>query len=75
MWESGATETTAIGFVNRNNQAVCGHRGVEGTDHEQRAYKLKCQNDDCGFKYGVNGTDIFQRKCPKCQGGRPGIEY
>ena len=24
---------------------------------------------------GVPGTDIFQRKCPSCQGGLPGIDY
>lgn len=25
----------------------------------------------CGHKYYANGTDIWLRKCPKCQGGRP----
>ncbi len=40
---------------------------------KQLAYKLKCLK--CNHKYGANGTDIFQRKCPNCQGGKPGISY
>ena len=75
MWKSGNTETTAIGYVNRNKQNCCGTRGIKGTDHAQLSYKLKCMVDGCGHEYGANGTDIFQRKCPKCQSGMPGIEY
>lgn len=74
MWKSGSTETTTIGYVNRNNQVVLGTRGIKGTDHGQLSYKLRCQNSGCGYEYGANGTDIFQRKCPKCQNGNPGIE-
>jgi hypothetical protein len=29
--------------------------------------------DACGHKYGSNGSDNFQRKCPSCQGGAPGL--
>jgi len=75
MWKSGTTETTTIGYVNRNKQNVYGTRGVKGTDHRQLSYKLKCLVEGCGYEYGANGTDIFQRKCPQCQGGNPGIEY
>jgi len=75
MWQSGSTETTTIGYENRNNQVVIGTRGIKGTDHRQKAYKMKCQKEPCGHEYGANGTDIFQRKCPKCQGGDQGIEY
>ena len=39
----------------------------------QYSYKMVCQN--CGEVYGANGSDIFQRKCPKCQGGNPGIDF
>ncbi len=73
MWISGNTETTEIGYINSNKQLNCGHRSSAGTDHNQFAYKLKCQN--CDFEYGANGTDIFQRKCPKCQNGSQGIEF
>jgi hypothetical protein len=75
MWESGTTETTQIGYINRNHQKNLGTRGAQGTDHGQLAYKLECQEPGCGLVYGANGTDIFQRKCPKCQDGMPGIEY
>ena len=75
MWKSGSTSTTQIGYVNRKNQKNHGTRGVAGTDHGQIAYRLECLNKDCGHIYGANGTDIFQRRCPKCQGGRDGIEF
>ena len=65
--------TTAPGYVNRNQQKNRGTRGVAGTDHLQKAYELECQK--CGHHYGANGTDIWQRKCPRCQGGAPGISY
>jgi hypothetical protein len=49
--------------------------GIGGTDHGQFSYKLECLEPDCGHEYGANGTDIFQRKCPRCQDGEEGIEY
>ena len=73
MWRSGTTETTTIGYINRNNQKNHGTRGVAGTDHAQYAYKMECLVKGCGHVYGANGTDIFQRKCPRCQGGNKGI--
>jgi len=75
MFKSGNTSTTKIGYINRNNQKVHGTRGVEGTDYGQYSHKLECLNGDCGHEYGANGTDIFQPKCPRCQGGKSGIEY
>ncbi len=73
MWQNGSSPTTQIGYTNRNQQKNLGHRGKAGTDHGQLAYRLECLN--CGHEYGANGTDIFQRRCPNCQGGLPGIEY
>lgn len=73
MFESGNRETTQIGYINKNNQENLGTKWVKGTDHEQYAYKLSC--NECGSIYGANGSDIYQRKCPVCQGGKPGIEY
>jgi hypothetical protein len=72
-WQDGGGRTTAIGFVNRNGQRCQGHRGVPGTDHLQVAYKVECTL--CGFVYGVNGSDIHERRCPECQNGKPGIRY
>lgn len=72
-FRDGDGKTTKIDYLNRNNQLNCGHRNIPGTDNNAIAYKLECQF--CSYEYGSNGTDIFQRKCPNCQGGRPGIKY
>ena len=74
---NGRTETTTIGYVNRNNQRCCGHRKVPGTGPRQFAYRMECLEPGCGYIYGANGADVFQRKCPrhKCQGGKPGIKF
>lgn len=63
--------TTAPGFVNPHGQEVIQTTGKAGTDHGQYVYELKCQH--CGLRYGANGSDIHERKCPACQGGRPGL--
>ena len=71
---SGDTRTTQIGYVNRNQQRCDGHRGVAGTDHGQRSYRMHCLV--CGYTYGANGTDVFQRRCPRPHGGGlPGIDF
>ena len=62
-------KTTDIGYVNKNGQINLGRTEERGTDHGQWFYKMECQN--CGHVYKANGTDIWQRKCPKCQGGKP----
>jgi len=72
-YKDGATKTTQIGYINKNNQQNMGTKGVDGSDHYQKAYKLKCLK--CGCEYGANGTDIWLRKCPDCQKGNPGIPY
>lgn len=71
----GDGKTTQIGYVNPNNQRCQGHRGVPGNDHLQWTYRMECLNDGCGHIYGANGSDVFQRKCPRCQGGAPGIDF
>ena len=67
MWKSGNSKATEIGYINRNNQKVLGTRGVRGNDHGQYSYNIERQNGGCRYTYGANGSDIFQRKCPKCQ--------
>lgn len=62
--------TTRPGFVNRNSQEVLRATELRGSDHNSRTYVLRCQR--CEHEYGANGTDIFQRRCPHCQGGAPG---
>lgn len=65
--------TTEPGFVNRNGQVVVRATGLTGTDHGQSVYVLRCAT--CAREYGVNGSDIFQRRCPYHQGGAPGLRY
>ena len=62
-------KTTTAGYVNRNNQRNNGCTYEAGTDNNQMFYFMECLN--CGCCYKANGTDIWQRKCPKCQGGKP----
>ena len=69
MKQEQKKKTTEKGYVNRNQQENLGRTSEPGTDHCQWFYQMKCLH--CGHLYKANGTDIFQRKCPKCQGGRP----
>lgn len=59
--------TTDIGYTNDNLQTNLGRTEYSGTDHMQHLYKMRCGN--CGHEYHANGSDIFQKKCPRCQGG------
>lgn len=70
---SGSGLTTAPGYRNRNGQTVLRSTGLAGTDHGQSVYVLQCGG--CRHEYGSNGSDIFQRRCPVCRGGRPGLVY
>lgn len=64
-------DTTVPDYINRNNQRVIRATDLAGNDHNQRVYVLCCEM--CGTEYGANGSDIFQRLCPQCQGGSPGL--
>ncbi len=65
--------TTEPGYTNNNGQTVVRPTGLSGTDHLQRIYVLRCSK--CDQEYGANGSDIHERKCPNCQGGRPGLPF
>ena len=60
--------TTSPGYINANNQRNNGKTDKPGTDNNQFLYEMECLN--CGRKYYANGSDIWQRKCPSCQGGK-----
>jgi hypothetical protein len=68
---TGKSLTTCIGYTNRNGQVVIRYTALPGTDHGQTVYQLGCSL--CGHVYGANGSDIFERKCPNCQGGAAGL--
>lgn len=42
-----------------------------GTDHNAKVWVLRCRV--CGFCYGANSTDAWERKCPNHDGGKPGL--
>jgi hypothetical protein len=64
---------TQTAYENRNRQIAVRPTGLPGTDHRQYIYVMRC--GDCGQEYRANGSDIYERKCPKCQGRAPGLSY
>jgi hypothetical protein len=66
-----AKGTTIPGYENRNRQQVIRDTGMQGTDHNQRIYHLRCLI--CGHEYGANGSDIFARRCPGHDAGAAGL--
>src|ERR1035437_8856794 len=55
----------------KRKQDVLRKTEQSGTDHNSKVWVLKCP--DCGTCYGANSTDAWERNCPNCQGGRPGL--
>ena len=66
-------QSTQPGYVNRNGQEVMRPTGIPGTDHGQYVYVLRCQT--CGHEYGVNGSDIWLRRCPNHDRGAAGRAF
>jgi Zn finger protein HypA/HybF involved in hydrogenase expression len=63
--------TTKPGYVNHNEQITIRDTGEAGTDFGARNFQLACSK--CGHNYGANSGDIWERKCPNCQGGAAGL--
>lgn len=61
-------KSTEIGYINKNRQKNIGKTEQAGTDYNQFLYEMECM--DCGHKYHTNGSNIYEKKCPKCQGGK-----
>lgn len=59
------------GEINANGQQLFRVTGAKGSDFNARVWVLKCRR--CGEVYGCNGTDAWQRKCPRCQNGAAGL--
>ncbi len=68
---SQSGKTTTPGYVNRNSQIVVRRTSLPGNDHMQITYVLRCQK--CRHEYGANGSDIWQRRCPRCGRGATGL--
>ena len=66
--DQNGLNSTEVGYVNINYQKNNGRTEMAGSDYNQWFYSMECLK--CGHTYYANGTDIWQRKCPKCQGGK-----
>ena len=62
---------TSIGYRNREGQQVIRKTDREGSAPGQRVFILHCTV--CDHDYGTDGCDIYDRLCPKCQDGPPGL--
>ena len=62
---------TAIGYRNREGQQVIRKTARTGSAPGQRVFVLHCTV--CDHEYGADGCDIYDRLCPKCQDGPPGL--
>lgn len=59
------------GNLNRNRQLLIAQTAWQGSDERQALWIMQCM--PCGHMYGVDAPAFFQRKCPACQGGPPGL--
>lgn len=64
-----SASSTKMGYINKNNQKNLGKTKLKGSGNQQFFYQMQCLH--CGHEYLANGHDIWLRKCPNCQGGRP----
>lgn len=70
---SARGKTLEIGRVNRNGQELIRATDMPGNHVNQKLYVMRCTVAGCGHEYGANGADVWLRKCPRCQGGQPGL--
>jgi hypothetical protein len=66
-------KSTVPGATNRNGQQVLRRTGLNGNDHNQKVYVVRCTR--FAREYGANGSDLWQRRCPSCDEGAPGLSY
>ena len=64
---SPSEKNTDPGHVNKNGQVTIRDTGTFKGGHSGRVYQMGCNH--CGYVYGSFGGDIWERKCPNCQGG------
>jgi hypothetical protein len=62
---------TTIGYRNREGQRVIRKTDRVGSAPGQRVFILHCTV--CDHEYGADGSEIYDRLCPKCQDGPPGL--
>lgn len=70
-----AKSKTKEGDINRNGQMLICKTKQPGNQYYSRIWILRCTNPKCNTKYGANGFDFHERKCPGCQKGKPGLPF
>jgi len=65
------TNFTNPGSVNRNGQRVLEFIRKDKANPLTEVYAVVCTR--CAYEYGAYSSDLWQRKCPKCQDGREGL--
>ena len=72
------------GDINKNGQELIRNVGPSPNHDYSDNWELKCSEcrdvprcehqrvHGCQRRYGCNGCDFWQRKCPGCQDGKPG---
>jgi len=64
--------TVEPGTTNHHGQTVVRKASRAVNDLPgQSVYVLRCKG--CGHEYGEAGIRVHQRKCPVCDGGKPGL--
>ena len=72
-------------IMNENETNTCGQTLICKTsvlspqyhprpEHLPKIYVWVMRCSECGFVYGANNCDAWLRKCPRCQGGKPGFD-
>lgn len=72
---SAKGKTLQIGRINENGQELIRGTNLPGNHANQKLYVMRCTEPACGHEYGANGADVWLRKCPRCQGGKPGLSF
>ena len=68
--QDGVADTTKIGYRNPNDQVCLGQRDIHDYDTFY-VYEVYCLR--CGELYCAYGQEMYQRRCPNCDGGSPSI--
>ena len=63
-----------VGETNQNGQLLVCKTPIPSPNFRgQKVWIMECVKRKCGHWYGANGCDAHERKCPNCDGGRPGF--
>jgi hypothetical protein len=60
------------GDVNSNGQRLVRKTNERGNAPTSLIWILHCTR--CEHEYKANGFDAHERLCPRCQGGKPGLD-